>query len=114
MQVWDEEYQKNLAVYRVKMAAYKAGQPVPDDKEAKRLVELGKAPVHIPDVEVEPDVEDEDEDAEPEEDEEEESSPEPVKEPTPPKSSKRRKVEKAASPPKEVAKAAAKSPEKKG
>ena len=26
------------------MAAYKAGQPIPDELEAQRLVEMGKAP----------------------------------------------------------------------
>jgi len=86
--VWNEEYQKNLAVYRVKTAAYKAQQPVPSDEEAQRLVEAGKVPTHIPEPEVEAEVEEDEE-------EEEESSPEPVKEPTPPKA-KRRKSEKVA------------------
>lgn len=93
-QIWDAQYQKNLAAYRVKTAAYKAGQPVPSDEEAARLVEAGKAP----DMDVEVDAE-----AESEED-----SPEPVKEPTPPaKTTKRRKT--ADNTP---AKEAAKSPEK--
>src|ERR1700678_1354364 len=84
LQVWDEVYASNLAVYRVKMAAYKAGQPIPDDAEAQRLVEMGKAPAPH---EVEVDVEEEDES---------EDEPEPVKAPEPPKSAKRRKSEKSA------------------
>jgi len=85
--VWNEEYQKNLAVYRVKTAAYKAQQPVPSDEEAQRLVEAGKVPTHIPEPEIEAEAEDEEEESE--------ESPEPVKEPTPPKA-KRRKSEKVA------------------
>ncbi|RMZ85730.1 hypothetical protein DV737_g337, partial [Chaetothyriales sp. CBS 132003] len=42
--IWDAQYQKNLAAYRVKMAAYKAGHPVPSDEEATNLVEAGKEP----------------------------------------------------------------------
>merc|ERR1712169_149756 len=79
--IWDDKYQKNLAAYRVKMAAYKAGQPVPSDEEAARLVEAGKAPTDevVADAEADTD---------------EETSPEPVKEPTPPaKTSKRRKTQ---------------------
>jgi len=79
--IWDSQYQKNLAAYRVKMAAYKAGQPVPSDEEAARLVEAGKAPTDevVADAEADTD---------------EETSPEPVKEPTPPaKTSKRRKTQ---------------------
>jgi len=108
--IWDDKYQKNLAAYRVKMAAYKAGQPVPGDEEAARLVEMGKAPDHLPGLDAE--AETEEEPAVAEEDSEEES-PEPVKEPSPPKSSKRRKT-KDATPSKPTPKAeAAKSPEKK-
>jgi len=105
--MWDDKYQKNLAAYRVKMAAYKAGQPVPSEEEATRLVAMGKAPDHI------------DAEAETEEDahaaeESEEDSPVPAKEPSPPKSSKRRKT-KDATPSKATPKAAeaVKSPEKK-
>ena len=79
IQIWDGQYQKNLAAYRVKMAAYKSGQPVPDDTEAARLVEAGKAPEIVG--AVEPDTE-------------EEETPEPVKEPTPP-TKKRRKTQDA-------------------
>lgn len=108
--VWDDKYQKNLAAYRVKMAAYKAGQPVPGDEEAARLVEMGKAPDHLPGLDAEAETEEEPAVAE---EESEEESPEPVKEPSPPKSSKRRKT-KDATPSKPTPKAeAAKSPEKK-
>ncbi|KAJ9646882.1 hypothetical protein, variant [Exophiala oligosperma] len=106
--VWDDKYQKNLAAYRVKMAAYKAGQPVPSDDEASRLVEMGKAPDHIAGMDAEAETEEEEAAAASEDD-----SPVPVKEPSPPKSSKRRKT-KDATPSKPTPKAeAAKSPEKK-
>ena len=92
------KYQKNLAAYRVKMAAYKAGQPVPNDEEAIRLVEAGKAPEHVPDVDV---AEESEEDAaaaaqiapveETSPDTSPEPEPEPEPEPSPPKS-KRRKL----------------------
>jgi hypothetical protein len=90
-QVWNEEYQKNLAVYRVKTAAYKAGQPVPSDEEAQRLVEAGKVPAAIIEEPVEAEEEEEEDD-----EEEEESSPEPVKAPSPPKSKRRKTSEKVA------------------
>ncbi|KIW11370.1 hypothetical protein PV08_10670 [Exophiala spinifera] len=108
--VWDDKYQKNLAAYRVKMAAYKAGQPVPSDEEAARLVELGKAPDHVAGIDAEAETEEEEEVAAVES---EDDSPQPVKEPSPPKSSKRRKT-KDATPSKPTPKAeATKSPEKK-
>ena len=90
-QVWNDEYQKNLAVYRVKTAAYKAGQPVPSDEEAQRLVEAGKVPPAIIEEPVEAEEEEEEDD-----EEEEESSPEPVKAPSPPKSKRRKTSEKVA------------------
>lgn len=105
-QIWDEQYQKNLAAYRVKMAAYKAGQPVPSDEEAAALVQAGKAPEHVEGIDAQ---ESEEEVAQ---ESSVESTPEPIKEPSPPKS-KRRKVDKAATPSKDTPKAAAKSPEKK-
>jgi hypothetical protein len=106
--VWDDKYQKNLAAYRVKMAAYKAGQPVPGDDEAAHLVEMGKAPDHIPDAEGET----EDEPVAVEESSDEDS-PEPVREPSPPKS-KRRKTKDATPSKATPAKVeAVKSPEKK-
>ncbi|KIW69131.1 hypothetical protein PV04_05024 [Phialophora macrospora] len=104
--VWDDKYQKNLAAYRVKMAAYKAGQPVPDDETAARLVELGKAPEHVAGVDAEAETEEE----EPVEEEEEEEAPPPAPEPTP--KSKRRKTKEAEPTPKPTPKVEAKSPEK--
>ncbi|EXJ59947.1 hypothetical protein A1O7_04095 [Cladophialophora yegresii CBS 114405] len=106
--VWDDKYQKNLAAYRVKMAAYKAGQPVPDDETAARLVELGKAPEHVAGVDAE--AETEEEEAAEEEEEEEEEAPPPAPEPTP--KSKRRKTKEAEPTPKPTPKVEAKSPEK--
>lgn len=106
-QIWDDKYQKNLAAYRVKMAAYKAGQPVPDDDTAARLVEMGKAPEHVAGIDAEAETEEEEEAAE--EDEEEEEAP-PPPEPTP--KSKRRKTKEAEPTPKPTPKAEAKSPEK--
>lgn len=79
-QIWDAQYQKNLAAYRVKMEAYKAGKTVPSDEEAARAVEAGKVPVDVVE-EVAAETDDE-------------SSPEPPKEPSPPaKTSKRRKTQ---------------------
>ncbi|KAJ9611750.1 hypothetical protein H2200_004934 [Cladophialophora chaetospira] len=101
--VWDDKYQKNLAAYRVKMAAYKAGQPVPDDETAARLVELGKAPEHVAGVDAEAETEEE-----VVEEEEEEAPPPP--EPTP--KSKRRKTKEAEPTPKATPKVETKSPEK--
>ncbi|RMZ87355.1 hypothetical protein DV736_g5422, partial [Chaetothyriales sp. CBS 134916] len=80
--IWDAQYQKNLAAYRVKMAAYKAGHPVPSDDDATKLVEAGKVP---------------------------DSVPGPVKEPEPPKGKRRKTAD--ATPAKETPRAA-KSPEK--
>ncbi|EXJ89834.1 hypothetical protein A1O3_02901 [Capronia epimyces CBS 606.96] len=105
--VWDDKYQKNLAAYRVKMAAYKAGQPVPSDEEATRLVDIGKAPEHIG-LDAEGETEEEPVAAE----SSPEPSPEPVKEPSPPKS-KRRKTKDATPSKPTPAKPEIKSPEKK-
>jgi len=104
--IWDDKYQKNLAAYRVKMAAYKAGQPVPDDETAARLVEMGKAPETVAGVDAEAETEEE----VVEEEEEEEEAPPPAPEPTP--KSKRRKTKEAEPTPKPTPKAEAKSPEK--
>jgi len=82
-EVWKKLYADNLAVYKEKMRAYKAGLPVPDDDNAKAASQLQQG------IGVEPS---EEEEAEEEEEEEEESSPEPVKEPTPPRSGKRRRT----------------------
>ncbi|KIW87320.1 uncharacterized protein Z519_11956 [Cladophialophora bantiana CBS 173.52] len=106
--IWDDKYQKNLAAYRVKMAAYKAGQPVPDDETAARLVEMGKAPEHIAGMDAE--AETEEEPVEEEEEEEEEEAPAP--EPTPPKSKRRKTKDAEPTPSKATPKAEAKSPEK--
>ncbi|EXJ95733.1 hypothetical protein A1O1_00857 [Capronia coronata CBS 617.96] len=106
--VWDDKYQKNLAAYRVKMAAYKAGQPVPSDEEATRLVDMGKAPEHLTGVDADGETEEEPVAAETSP----EPSPEPVKEPSPPKS-KRRKTKDATPSKPTPAKPEAKSPEKK-
>ena len=75
-----------MAAYRVKMAAYKAGQPVPGDDEAAKLVEAGKAPDHVAGIDAEAETEDEPAAVE----SSDESSPEPVKEPSPPKSKRRK------------------------
>ncbi|EHY58615.1 hypothetical protein HRR83_007335 [Exophiala dermatitidis] len=107
--VWDDKYQKNLAAYRVKMAAYKAGQPVPSDEEAAAMVEMGKAPGHIAGLDAEGETEEEEVAAA---ETSPEPSPEPVKEPSPPKS-KRRKTKDATPSKPTPAKTEAKSPEKK-
>lgn len=105
--VWDDRYQKNLAAYRVRMAAYKAGEPVPSEEEAVRLVEAGKVPEHVTAAAEES----EDEPAvapAPVEESSEESSPEPEKEPSPPKSKRRKSDKKVEETPKETPKAKAK------
>ncbi|OJJ47785.1 hypothetical protein ASPZODRAFT_131356 [Penicilliopsis zonata CBS 506.65] len=80
-EVWKKLYADNLAVYKEKMKAYKAGLPVPEgDQAAKQL--------HEDMAVVEPTEEESNDDSESEEDE---SSPEPAKEPTPPPSNKRRR-----------------------
>ncbi|KAL9116106.1 MAG: hypothetical protein Q9227_000475 [Pyrenula ochraceoflavens] len=85
--VWNAVYQDNLAIYRIKTKAYKAGVTVPSDEEAKaELKAKGGAAAVNADV------------GEEEEEEEEEEEPAPAKAPSPPKS-KRRKSGKAATPP---------------
>ncbi|OAP58600.1 hypothetical protein AYL99_07690 [Fonsecaea erecta] len=106
--IWDDKYQKNLAAYRVKMAAYKAGQPVPDDETAARLVEMGKAPEHVAGLDAEAETEEEPV----EEEEDEEEIPAPAPEPTPPKSKRRKTKEAEPTPSKATPKVEAKSPEK--
>ncbi|KAK5087145.1 hypothetical protein LTR05_004316 [Lithohypha guttulata] len=108
--IWDDKYQKNLAAYRVRMAAYKAGQPVPSEEEALHLVEAGKAPEHVPGIdgpeesEVEEAAAPVEEVAVAAEESEEEDSPEPEKEPTPPKSKRRKSDKKVEETPKETPK----------
>ncbi|KAJ9215331.1 transcriptional regulator family: HMG [Paecilomyces variotii] len=92
-EVWKKLYADNLAVYKEKMKAYKAGLPVPEDDSAKAANQLQQdvAAGAEPSVEESEESEQEEEEEE-DEDEEEESSPEPVKEPTPPRSGKRRRT----------------------
>ncbi len=105
--MWNAAYQRNLAVYRVKTAAYKAGKPVPNDEEAEKIAQTDIAIATVP-VEEEEEVEEVEEEPEvvEEEESETESSPEPVREPSPPKSGKRRKTgdKPAATPAKETPK----------
>jgi len=107
--VWDDKYQKNLAAYRVKMAAYKAGQPVPSDEQATHLVNIGKAPEHVAGIDAEAETEEEVAAVE-------SDTPEPVKEVAPPKSKRRKTKDAEATPNKAAPKVEipAKSPEKKG
>ncbi|KAL4949921.1 hypothetical protein BDW69DRAFT_173303 [Aspergillus filifer] len=82
-EIWKKLYAENLAAYREKVAAYKAGLPVDhdDNDKAANQLHLDVAAAEGSDEEDEEQEEQEDEE---EEEEEEESSPEPVKEPTPP------------------------------
>ncbi|BCS18796.1 uncharacterized protein APUU_11624A [Aspergillus puulaauensis] len=108
-EVWKKLYADNLATYREKVAAYKAGLPYDHDDNDKAADQL-----HL-DVAAAEGSGDEDEESEDEE-EEEESSPEPAKEPTPPPPTKRRRSEgkpKEASSPVTEKKPRNKSPEKK-
>ncbi|KAL2868834.1 uncharacterized protein BJX67DRAFT_349332 [Aspergillus lucknowensis] len=110
-EVWKKLYADNLAAYREKVKAYKAGLPFDkedQDKSADQLqldVEAAQASG-----------EEEEEEDEEEEEEEEESSPEPVKEPTPPPRKRRRsegKPSKDTSSPVAEKKGRQESPEKK-
>ncbi|KAL4942426.1 hypothetical protein BDV06DRAFT_192192 [Aspergillus oleicola] len=79
-EIWKKLYAENLATYREKVAAYKAGRPFDHDDNDKAANQL-----HLDVAAAEGSDEDEDEEQEEQEEEdEEESSPEPVKEPTPP------------------------------
>lgn len=40
LQVWKQMYADNLAVYKKKMAAYKAGQPIPEDDQKEAAKDL--------------------------------------------------------------------------
>ncbi|KAL4763402.1 uncharacterized protein BDW70DRAFT_131656 [Aspergillus foveolatus] len=88
-EVWKKLYADNLAAYREKVAAYKAGLPFDrdDNDKAADQLHLDVAAAEASDEEEEE--EEEDEHGE-EEEEEEESSPEPAKEPTPPPPKRRR------------------------
>ena len=85
-QVWKKLYADNLAVYKEKVKAYKAGLPYSDDAKAASQLHQGIEGAEATDVS---DEEDQGSEAE----SEEESSPEPVREPTPPRSTKRRRSE---------------------
>ncbi|KAL5339091.1 hypothetical protein BJX70DRAFT_364965 [Aspergillus crustosus] len=114
-EVWRKLYADNLAVYREKVAAYKAGLPFEkDDDKAASQLHLDVAAAEASDEDEEE--EQEEEEQEEEEEEEEESSPEPVKEPTPPPPKRRRseaKPSKDTSSPVVEKKARNQSPEKK-
>jgi hypothetical protein len=83
-QVWKKLYTDNLAVYRAKMEAYRAGLPLPEDDNAKADSQLQQSVAAEVEAEEDTDSDSEDED-------DEESADEPVKEPTPPPSNKRRR-----------------------
>lgn len=101
--IWDDRYQKNLAAYRVRMAAYKAGEPVPSEEEALRLVEAGKIPEHVAAA-----VADDSEEEAAAPAAADDSTPEPVKEPEPPKSKRRKSDKKGEETAKETPKVKAK------
>ncbi|KAH8700547.1 hypothetical protein BGW36DRAFT_374386 [Talaromyces proteolyticus] len=85
--VWKKLYADNLAVYRAKMQAYKAGLAPPEDDNATADIQLQQS-VAAAEAEAE---ESSSSGGEEEDGDEDESSPEP-KEPTPPPSGKRRRV----------------------
>ncbi|PWY82872.1 HMG-box [Aspergillus heteromorphus CBS 117.55] len=113
-EIWKKMYADNLAVYKEKVKAYKAGVTYSDDAKAASQLHQG-----IEGVETGSESESEDESSASEEEEEEEETPEPepVREPTPPRSTKsrRRSEGKPASAKEAAAPAAAEkeSPEKK-
>ncbi|KAL4961639.1 uncharacterized protein BDV14DRAFT_120298 [Aspergillus stella-maris] len=80
-EIWKKLYAENLAAYREKVAAYKAGLPVDHDDNDKAANQLH---LDVAAAEGSDEEDEEQEEQEDEEEEEEESSPEPVKEPTPP------------------------------
>ncbi|GFF42912.1 isoform b of high mobility group protein 1.2 [Aspergillus udagawae] len=105
-EVWKKLYADNLAVYKEKVKAYKAGKPWTEDDNTKAASQLQQ---DIAGASASGGEESEEQEEEAEEDEEtEESSPEPVKEPTPPRSNKRRRSEVVKTPSKKN-----ESPEKK-
>ncbi|KKK24367.1 hypothetical protein ARAM_000873 [Aspergillus rambellii] len=125
-EVWKKLYADNLAVYKEKVKAYKAGLPYTDDDSAKAANQLQQGVVAAEASEEseeeeageaeEEEEEEVEEEVEEEEEEEEESSPEPIKEPTPPRGGKRRRSEiraKEAISPVTEKKARNESPEKK-
>ncbi|KAA8642315.1 hypothetical protein EYZ11_002920 [Aspergillus tanneri] len=95
-EVWKKLYADNLAVYKEKMKAYKAGLPFTDDDNTRAANQLQQDVEGISASgaeESEEENENGEQEQEQEEEEEEESSPEPVREPTPPRSVKRRRSE---------------------
>ncbi|KAI9931670.1 hypothetical protein ASPWEDRAFT_37471 [Aspergillus wentii DTO 134E9] len=108
-EVWKKLYADNLAVYKEKVKAYKAGLPVPDDDNARASSQLQQdvagAEASADESEQDEDEEEHEQEQEPEEEEEEEveESPEPVKEPTPPRSSAKRRRSEGKPAAKEVA-----------
>ncbi|KAL2001678.1 hypothetical protein VTN02DRAFT_1399 [Thermoascus thermophilus] len=109
-EVWKKLYADNLAVYKEKMKAYKAGLPVPEDDNAKAANQLQQDVAGVEATSAE-----ESEEEEEQQEEQEESSPEPAKEPTPPRSGKRRRTGESIKPVKEASSPVTKksSPEKK-
>ncbi|RJE18067.1 HMG box protein [Aspergillus sclerotialis] len=87
-EVWRKLYADNLESYRQKMKAYKAGLPVPDDNaQAENQLQQSAAEADASDRESEQSSSEEEAESEAE------SSPSPAKEPTPPRSNKRRRSE---------------------
>ncbi|PGH19109.1 hypothetical protein AJ79_00143 [Helicocarpus griseus UAMH5409] len=106
--VWKDLYAANLRVYQEKMKAYKAGLPVPEDESTEAAAQLHQGVHHAVE---EASTEESEESSEEEEDE---AFPEPVKEPTPPRSTKRRRTTGEAKPTSTPTTASKKaSPEKK-
>ncbi|KAL4884546.1 hypothetical protein BJY04DRAFT_182778 [Aspergillus karnatakaensis] len=89
-EVWKKLYADNLATYREKVAAYKAGLPFEKDDNDKAADQLHLDVAAVEASDEEDDEEEEQPEDEEEEEAEEESSPEPLKEPTPPPSKRRR------------------------
>ncbi|RMJ22651.1 HMG box protein [Aspergillus sp. HF37] len=87
-EIWRKLYADNLANYREKMKAYKAGRPIPDDDNVKAANQLQQDTAGAKGSD-----ESDQESSESEAESEEEASPSPVKEPTPPRSGKRRRSE---------------------
>ncbi|PYH96356.1 hypothetical protein BO71DRAFT_349181 [Aspergillus ellipticus CBS 707.79] len=113
-EVWKKLYADNLAVYKEKVKAYKAGIPYSDDAKAASQLHQGMGGADETDDDSEENEEDRPEEESSES--EEESSPEPVRVPTPPRNTgKRRRSEGKPAAAKETATPAEKkeSPEKK-
>jgi len=106
-QVWKRLYADNLAVYKERMKAYKAGLPLPEDDTTEAASKQLQQGVNLATEEASSDESDEEE--------REEASPEPVKEPTPPRTNKRRRATgdaKSAAAPSPVAPSKKASPDK--